>query len=148
MSMNGRGRAFLGQGWRFPIGVDGRGGIDMSHGDDDIESAIVTIVKTARGERVMRPEFGSSIHDFVFAPNNATTAGLIAYHVQEALARWEPRIEVTAIDVQPDTLEPSQVLINIGYRVKATNDERNLVYPFYLIPTEEPSVAGTGTSGG
>ncbi len=148
MSMNGRGRAFLGQGWRFPIGVDGRGGIAMSQGDDDIESAIVMIVNTARGERVMRPEFGSSIHDFVFAPNNATTAGLISYHVQEALARWEPRIEVTAIDVQPDTLEPSQVLINIGYRVKATNDERNLVYPFYLIPTEEPSVAGTGTSGG
>ena len=148
MTLNGNERHFLGQGWRFPPGIDGRGGLGLSRYENDIEEAIRIILGTAQGERVMRPEFGSSIHDFVFAPNNATTAGLISYHVQEALARWEPRIEVMAIDVQPDPLEPSQVLINIGYRVKATNDERNLVYPFYLIPTEEPSVAGTGTSGG
>lgn len=95
------------------------------------------VLSTARGERVMRPEFGSSIHEFVFAPNNATTAGLLAYAVQEALRRWEPRIDLQGVDVQPDPLEDSRLLINIRYKVKATNDEVNLVYPFYLIPTEE-----------
>ena len=136
VSLNGHERRILGQGWRFPLGVDGRGGLALAKGENDIKEAIVTILCTAQGERVMRPEFGSSIHEFVFAPNNATTAGLIAYQVQEALARWEPRIEVTEVDVQPDPLEASRVLINIQYLVKATNDEVNMVYPFYLIPTE------------
>ena len=128
---------FLGQGWRFPLSVDGTGGISMVRGDRDIEEAINIILSTPKGERVMRPEFGSSIHEFVFAPNNATTAGLLGYHVREALLRWEPRIEIREIDVQPDLQEPSYVLINIAFVVKATNDERNLVYPFYLIPKEE-----------
>jgi phage baseplate assembly protein W len=134
---NNQQRAFLGQGWSFPLGVDSRGGIALSRYDHDIREAITIILSTARGERVMRPEFGSSIHEFVFAPNNATTAGLLAYAVREALARWEPRIDLDDVNVQPDPLEDNRLLINIRYRVKATNDEVNLVYPFYLIPTEE-----------
>ena len=137
MTLNGNERHFLGQGWRFPLGVDGRGGLGLSRYENDIEEAIKIILGTAQGERVMRPEFGSSIHEFVFAPNNATTAGLLAFHVNEALARWEPRIDVTEVNVQPDYLEPSRVLIDIDYVVKSTNDEVNMVYPFYLIPTEE-----------
>ncbi len=136
MSLNGHERRFLGQGWRFPLDVDGRGGLSLTRGENDIEEAIIIVLSTAQGERVMRPEFGASIHDFVFAPNNATTAGLIAYHVQEALTRWEPRIQVTGVDVQPDPLDGSRVLINIEDLVKATNDEVNMVYPFYLIPSE------------
>ena len=128
---------FLGQGWRFPLAVDATGRVSMAPGDRDIEESIKTILRTSKGERLMRPEFGSSIHDFVFAPNNATTAGLLAYHVREALLRWEPRIEINEVEVQPDPLEPSQIRIEIGYTVKATNDARNLVYPFYLIPREE-----------
>ena len=137
MYLNGHGREFLGQGWRFPMGVDGRGDLAVSGYDRDIEQAITIILSTARGERIMRPDFGSAIHDFIFAPYNATTAGLLAYHVQEALARWEPRIEVTDVDVQPNPGDSSQIMIDIQYTVKSTNDERNLVYPFYLIPTEE-----------
>ena len=137
MYFNGHGRDYLGQGWRFPMGVDGRGGLAIAKHNGDIEQAIVIILSTARGERVMRPEFGSGIHDFIFSPYNATTAGLLAYHVQESLARWEPRIEVTGVEVEPETADPTQIMIDIRYVVKATNDARNLVYPFYLIPTEE-----------
>lgn len=137
MDLNGHEKYFLGQGWRFPVGVNSKGGIALTRGESDIEASILVILGTARGERVMRPEFGSSIHDFVFMPNNATTHGLLAYHVREALARWEPRIEVTTVDVQPDIADPGRVLININYQVKATNDDRNLVYPFYLVPLEE-----------
>ena len=132
-----RSRNFLGQGWTFPLGVDGTRGIAMSRGEADIEHSILAILGTAKGERVMRPEFGSSIHDFVFAPNNATTHGMLGYHVRDALAIWEPRIEVTDVDVAADELNPSRVLINIGYTVITTNDNRNLVYPYYLIPLEE-----------
>ena len=128
---------FLGQGWRSPLGVDGSGGIAMTIGEKDIEASIRVILSTAKGERVMRPEFGSIIQDFVFSPNNATTHGLLSYHVTDALRQWEPRIEVVKVDATADPAEPAQVMIEIGYRVKATNDERNLVYPFYLIPQEE-----------
>ena len=132
-----RSRNFLGQGWAFPMGVDGTGGIAMSRGEADIENSILAILGTAKGERVMRPNFGSSIHDFIFAPNNATTHGLLGYHVRDALTFWEPRIEVTDVDVAADEQNPSRVLINISYTVITTNDNRNLVYPYYLIPLEE-----------
>ena len=137
MYLNGHGREFLGQGWRFPVEVDGRGGLGVSGYDRDIEQAITIILSTAKGERMMRPDFGSGIHDFIFAPYNPTTAGLFAYHVQDALARWEPRIKVTNVDVQQASGEPSQIMIDVQYIVKSTNEDRNLVYPFYLIPAEE-----------
>ena len=136
MDSNERDKHYLGQGWGFPLGVDGAGGIAMSRGETDIEHAIMVILGTSKGERAMRPEFGSSIHDFVFAPNNATTHGLLSYHVRDALAYWEPRIDVNEVDVKADELNTSRVLIDITYTVKATNDSRNLVYPYYLIPLE------------
>lgn len=137
MDLESHEKYFLGQGWKYPIGVDAKGGIALAKGNSDIEASMMAVLGTSKGERVMRPEFGSSIHDFVFAPNNATTHGLIAYHVRDALAQWEPRIELESVDVQPDRFNPSRVLIDISYRLKSTNDERNLVYPFYLIPREE-----------
>ena len=128
---------FLGRGWAFPVGVDHRGGIATVAGQTDIEQAIRIILETAPGERVMRPEFGCGLHNFVFAPNSPTTAGLVAYHVREALGRWEPRIEVEHIEVSPDPRKEAVLLIEIRYRIRSTNDVRNLVYPFYRIPEEE-----------
>jgi phage baseplate assembly protein W len=128
---------FLGRGWAFPLRVDPRGGIKMSTGAADIEEAIRVILETAPGERVMRPAFGCGLHRLVFAPNSPTTAGLVAYHVREALGRWEPRIEVERVDVAPDPQREAVLLIDITYRVRSTNDRRNLVYPFYRIPEEE-----------
>jgi len=130
-------RDFLGRGWAFPVGVDSRGGIAMASGQDDIEQSIRIILETSPGERVMRPEFGCGIHDLVFAPNSPSTAGVVAYHVREALGRWEPRIEVESVDVRPDPDRDSVMLIEIRYTIRSTNDRRNLVYPFYRIPEEE-----------
>lgn len=76
--------------------------------------------------------FGSRIHELVFAPNNASTWGLMQQYVEEALAWWEPRIEVLNVDAAPDASDASRLLVNILYKVKATSDERTLVYPFYL----------------
>ena len=124
----------LGTGWSFPLGVDGRGGISLSNHERDIEESIRVILGTAKGERRMRPNFGCDVHTLVFAPNNATTWGLASHYVEEALGWWEPRIEVNEIDTHPDPEDTAQLLINIQYRVKATNDARNLVYPFFLVP--------------
>ena len=122
----------LGTGFRFPMGVDGRGGIAMVKQETDIDESIRIILGTARGERRMRPMFGSRVHELVFAPNNATTWGLMQQYVEEALGWWEPRIEVLSVDASPDLVDASRLLVDVLYKVKATSDERSLVYPFYL----------------
>jgi phage baseplate assembly protein W len=124
----------LGTGWSFPLRIDGRGGIALSQHENDIEESIRIIIGTAKGERRMRPDFGCEIHELVFAPNNATTWGLAAHYVEDALGWWEPRIEVTDVDTQLDPDDSGKLLITIYYRIRSTNDERNLVYPFYVIP--------------
>jgi len=127
---------FLGTGWAFPVGVDARGRIGLARQERDIEEAILIILLTPKGQRVMRPEFGCQIHDLLFAPNDATTAGLASYYVEEALAMWEPRITVLHVDARPNPDETEQLLITIHYEVRATHDSRSLVFPFYRIPEE------------
>ena len=131
-NINKTSREIMGMGWRFPIAVDGGGGIALAQHEQDIEESIRIILSTAKGERRMRPNFGCGIHDLVFHPNNATTWTLIADSVEEALGWWEPRIKVTDVDVRPDLIEQAKLVINIQYQVRTTNDMRNLVYPFYL----------------
>jgi phage baseplate assembly protein W len=134
--MSGSNGDFLGNGWSFPFRISPSGGIALSRQERDIEEALRIILSTAKGERHMRPHFGCGIHDLVFAPNDATTAGLIQTYVEEAIGWWEPRVEVMNIDVAGDDEDGNMLIITIRYRVRATNDERNLVYPFYLIRSE------------
>lgn len=130
-------RDFLGVGWAFPVGVDARGRIALARQERDIEEAMRIILLTPKGQRVMRPEFGCQIHDLIFAPNDATTAGLAAYYVEEALGMWEPRVHVKEVTARPDTENLGRLLIDISYEIKATHDSRSLVFPFYRIPGEE-----------
>jgi phage baseplate assembly protein W len=102
-----------------------------------VDQAIEIILSTAPGERPMRPEFGCGVHDFVFDTIDAATAGRLETEVRRALDRWEPRIEVEAIDFDLSRMVDGQLLINIGYRIRQTNHKRNLVYPFYVIPDED-----------
>jgi Bacteriophage baseplate protein W len=129
-------RDFLGVGWAFPVGVDARGRIALARQERDIEEAIRIILLTPKGQRVMRPEFGCQIHDLIFAPNDATTAGLAAYYVEESLAMWEPRIRVNEVNARSDPENQGRLLIDISYEIKATHDSRSLVFPFYRIPGE------------
>lgn len=125
-------KEFLGQGWKFPVGVDSAGKIEMSQYEADIKEAIWIILSTSRGERVMRPDFGCGIHDFVFASINTTTTGMIETSIREALTLWEPRVELIGVDVSTDRADEGKLLISIDYMVRSTNNEFNLVYPFYL----------------
>jgi uncharacterized protein len=127
---------FLGVGWSFPVGVDARGRIGLARQGQDIEQAIRMIVLTPKGQRVMRPEFGCHIHELIFAPNDGATAGLAARYVEEALGMWEPRIQVLEVKAAADPQEASRLLIEVLYEIKATNDTRSLVFPFYTIPGE------------
>lgn len=130
---------FLGTGWAFPVRVNSRGGIEFSRRERDVEEAIRIILSTPIGERRMRPEFGCAVHDLAFATNDPTTHGLIRHYVYQALTLWEPRIILTeeGIRVYTDPAEPSKIMVEIEYTIRATNERRNLVYPFYLIPGEQ-----------
>jgi phage baseplate assembly protein W len=123
---------FLGRGWKFPIELDEEGQVATAQYEESVRQSIWTILSTAKGERVMRPDFGCGIHDLVFAVNNAGTAGLVASEVREALLLWEPRIEVKNANAAPDPVYPNRLLIEIDYTVRTTNSRFNLVYPFYL----------------
>jgi phage baseplate assembly protein W len=103
----------------------------------EIEESIRLVLGTATGERPMRPEFGCAIHDEVFSPANAATFGRIAADVRASLRRWEPRIAVQEVEVSPDEDDPSTIYIDIRYTVGSSNDPRNLVFPFYVIPAED-----------
>ncbi len=130
---------FVGRGWSFPLRVDQGGGISLSSRDREIQEAIRIIMATAPGERPMRPDFGCGIHNYVFAPADATTAGSIAYEVNRALELWEPRIDVEDVTVEVDDNDRACLFITVSYSVRGTNDPRNLVFPFYVIPSEEAS---------
>jgi len=125
-------RDFLGTGWKFPIRVNARGGLSYSSHEQKIDESIWLLLSTVKGERVMEPDYGCGIHDYVFAPNNPGTRGAIAYEVQQALSRYEPRIDVTNLRVDAVPGQENQLLIRVDYRVRATNTKRNFVYPFYL----------------
>lgn len=128
---------FIGRGLAWPMSIDHRGAIRLTAGAADLDSSLRLVLITAPGERVMRPDFGCRIHELVFEPVNANTLGLMAEAVREAIARWEPRVEVESVDPVPAVETPALVRIHIAYRVRATNDRRNLVYPFYVIPRED-----------
>ena len=125
---------FIGQGWAFPIRTDATGGIALVSRQQELAESIRLILGTAKGERPMRPEFGCGIHDDVFSPMDATTAGRVAYDVRAALDRWEPRVDVTAVDVTYREGAQGVMYVDITYRERETNDRRNLVFPFYVIP--------------
>ncbi len=128
---------FVGRGFAWPLGVDHTGAIALTAPGGDIEDAIRVVLLTAPGERLMRPQFGCRIWDLMFEPVTPNLLGLISQAVRDALAQWEPRIDVDDVRPVQDDDNSGLVRIQITYRVKSTNDRRNLVYPFYVIPRED-----------
>jgi uncharacterized protein len=135
-------KEIVGRGWAFPLKIGSQGRLVLTNERNELDQAIQIILKTAPGQRVMRPTFGCRLHELVFVPNNSDTAARARRYVEEALAMWEPRINLQEVrvkaDFDPHNLKMSghQLLIEIDYEVKATHDRRSLVYPFYLIPEE------------
>lgn len=126
------GTDIIGRGWKFPIKVNAKGRLDWSEGADRIRDAIWIIVSTSLGERVMRPQFGAGLKDFVFQPNSDVLRAELATTVRKALTAWEPRIELIAVRAETSPNEESLVLISVDYQIRDTNELYNMVYPFYL----------------
>jgi phage baseplate assembly protein W len=127
---------FLGVGWGFPVRQGSSGEVVLARHEDSVRESIWLILNTSPGERVMRPTFGCGLDDSVFSVAGATTSGLVAAAVRNALAMWEPRLELLEVEVTPDEGRASTLNIRISYVVRATNNVFNLVYPFYLDQVE------------
>ena len=125
-------RQILGSGWQFPIAIDRGNAVAVAYYEEKIRQSVMIILGTAKGERVMRPDFGCDIHDRTFDVIDAGILTLIRSDIREALVLWEPRIEV--LDVTPETsyLSEGRIDIRVTYKVRYTNTAFNLVYPFYL----------------
>jgi len=121
----------LGKGFAFPLQINARKGIKESRQAQKIRESILIIIGTQHGERLMRPNFGCNLKSLAFAPNNAATANLALYYVEEGLKTWEPRISVEGVVVNNENTK-ARLMIHIRYRIKSTNEPGNLVFPFYL----------------
>lgn len=123
---------FLGKGWKFPVRLDSKGGLAISQHEELILESIRVILSTSIGERIMRPDFGCGIYDYAFQTPDASAMGMMEESIKEALALWEPRIDIISVSASKGTLDDGRVDIKIDYKIIATNNEFNLVYPFYL----------------
>jgi Bacteriophage baseplate protein W len=123
---------FLGVGWGFPVRPGDDGDVALAAYEDSVRESVWIILDTSPGERAMRPDFGCGLDDLVFSVNSVQTAGTIARLVRRALTVWEPRLEVLDVGVESDELLGNTLLIQVTYRVRATNNVFNLVYPFFL----------------
>jgi phage baseplate assembly protein W len=125
-------KKFLGVGMVFPMDVDGQGQVVLNSYEDHVRQSILLILQTAKGERVMRPDFGAGLQTLVFEPAGPATAAMVRHEVQQALLRNEPRIDVLSVQVTADPSQPGVLTINVNYRVRQTDTIYNVVYPFYI----------------
>lgn len=123
---------FLGRGWAMPVDIDPHTGlVATAEYEEDIRQSIRIILETARGERVMRPSFGCGIHDLVFEAVDTTTLQRIRSEVEEALRRFEARVDVLEVRADEDATAEGKLLVEVEYQVRRTNQLGNLVFPFF-----------------
>jgi phage baseplate assembly protein W len=127
---------FIGAGWAFPIRPNANGGIALVRRERELEDAMRIVLSTYPGERPMRPEFGSRLRDYVFEGMTHSRMAELEVEVRNSLQRWEPRADIVNVRINRDGADMGLVYIDIEYQVKMTNDRRNLVFPFYTIPTD------------
>ena len=131
---------FLGKGLRFPVSINLNGGVSSSALEENVRQSIFIILGTAPGERINRPDFGCRIHDLMFAPNNDITAARAEVYCEEAIYKYEPRIESVTCTARPNADEPNRLDVRIEYVIAGKNEKRNLVYPFYLKHQDEEGI--------
>lgn len=133
-------RDFLGKGLRFPVSVNLNGGVSSSALEENVRQSIFIILGTAPGERIYRPDFGCRIHDLMFEPNNAITAAAAEVYCEEAIYKYEPRIESVTCRARPNPDEPNRLDVRLEYVIAGKNEKKNLVYPFYLKQQDEEGI--------
>ena len=96
------------------------GALDLARDETAIRQGLVLLLSTVPGERVRRPEFGCDLHQLLFATNDETTQGLAIHYVTEAVAKWEPRVELVTVDASAHPDIASALVISLSYRVRAS----------------------------
>lgn len=140
--MENSSNSFLGKGWAFPPAFNkSTGTVEMVSDEEDIRQSLYILLSTSLGERVMQPDYGCNLNDYVFESLNSSTIGYIKERVANSILYYEPRIIVEQIDVtsegSADNLE-GRFLINITYSIPGTNSRFNYVYPFYRNEAVKP----------
>lgn len=126
-------KAFLGVGWAYPVGIDPVTGLTARASyEDDVKQSLKIILATARGERVMRPDFGCGIHDLAFAVIDTATLTRVESEVRTSVQKYEARVELIDIVINPSQAVDGLLEIALDYRVRTTNQVDNMVYPFYF----------------
>ena len=97
-----------------------------------VRQAVLLLLTTTPGERVMRPDYGCELRTLVFSPNDETTAGLAIHYVRQALLRWEPRVDVLAVDAAAAPDDPARMDITLDYRVRSSPWNERLTVPVNL----------------
>lgn len=139
---------FLGKGLRFPVSINLNGGVSSSQLEENVRQSLFVILGTAPGERLNRPRYGCQIHDLMFAPNSQVTAARAEVYCEEAIYKFEPRIEKVTCSASANPDEPNRLDIRIEYVIAGKNVPRNLVYPFYLKAEEDEPVSANGVTNG
>lgn len=125
-------KSFLGRGWAFPVSFDkGANNVSLAAEEDDIRQSLIILLNTSLGERVMRPDYGANMENLLFESINVTTASIIINRIRRAILFHEPRIKVDEIDMRP-LPEEGTIEVSVDYNIIATNNRRNLVFPYYL----------------
>ncbi len=126
------GKEFMGRGLKFPLQVDPKTGkFAMVSEEEDIAEAIGIILNTVRGERVMRPDFGSNVLDYVFSASSDSMRQSLAFELRETLGYLEPRIDDIEVVCREANELDGAIVVEVSYSVRSTNNRYNRVYPFY-----------------
>ncbi len=120
------------EGFGTGIRISNTGGIEMVEDQAAVRQAIMLLLTTTHGERVMRPEYGCDLQKLIFSPNDATTHGLAIYYVRRALQKWEPRIDILLLDAEASEKDPGRMNILLEYRVRKTGRSDNLNFSVSL----------------
>jgi uncharacterized protein len=108
------------------------GGIEMVEERESVRQAVLLLLSTRTGERVMRPDYGCDLHKLVFSPNDDTTAGLAMHYVRQAIERWEPRIVIERLDAGRDEAYPERLNILLEYRMSLSNTRDSMMFSVNL----------------
>ena len=121
------------------------GGLALVEGAAAIRQAIMILLSTRPGERLMRPEYGCPLHRLAFEPNDAATAGLAMHYIRSALLRWEPRIDIIALVVESNAVDREEgcLVVRLEYRVRASSEIATMQFDLDLLGREVHAVSGS-----
>ena len=125
---------FLGTGWEFPpafVPVEEKSTVAMVSGRADIEQSLGILLRTLPGERVMQPRYGCDLTPMLFEPLTTSLITDIADRIRTAILYFEPRIIPDNVRVTADDALSGRILIEVSYRIAATNSRHNFVFPFH-----------------